>query len=214
MTSHRFPSRLNRWLAAAAAVSCMAACRAAPPDVQEAAPAAAVPPGDTAVVQGSAGASTGDTVVVQVSDTDTVITVSNESWWEPFPLDDYVQRLEHPASEMLDRRWGRDGRLYVLVRSVEASRSDPTVAFCGSGEEMHIVWLAADSTMRVVKEARVRVASCLMGRELEGESLKGAGSPWHVRFRIMGDTLATVEYDPRHPERGPRMTLVLDTLRM
>jgi hypothetical protein len=78
---------------------------------------------------------------------------------------------------------------------------------------MHIVWLAADSTMRVVKEAGVPVASCLMGREVEGESLEGTGAPWHVRFRIAGDTLGAVEYDPRHPERGLRMTMVLDTLR-
>ncbi|HEY0022281.1 MAG TPA: hypothetical protein VGB24_05205 [Longimicrobium sp.] len=228
MTSHRSPGRLNRWLAAAAAASCVAGCRAAAPDLEAASFDPRAVPGDTAVAQVSAADAAGgvavmpvsaadtpaDTAGVQGSDTDAIMIVSNRDWWRPFPLADYVKHLDPPGRKMLDRRWGPDGRLYLLVRSIEASRWDPKIAFCGSGQEMDLVWLAADSAMRVVKEARVRVASCLTGLELERESLKGMAAPWYVRFRMAGDSLGTVEYDPRHPERGLRMTTVLDTLRM
>ncbi|HEY7770996.1 hypothetical protein [Longimicrobium sp.] len=237
MNPHRSPVRLNRWLTAAAAASCVAACRTAAPDRQAAAPepgdtavvqvsaahaggdtavvpVSAVDAGDMAVVQVSAAAAPGDTAMVEGSDTDPIMIVSDQDWWQPFRLDSYLKHLDNADSKLLDRRWGPDGRLYLLVRSIEASRWDRKIGFCGSGQEMHLAWLAADSAMRVVKEARVLVASCLMGLELERESLKGTEAPWYVRFRVAGDSLGTVEYDPRHPESGLRMTTVLDTLRM
>lgn len=149
--------------------------------------------------------------MVQVSDTDTLITTSNRAWWKPAPLDEYVQGSAYTETTVLDRRWGADGRLYLLVRSATSSRGEPSGGYCGNGEEASIVWLAADSAMQVVREAAVLVESCLWSRELEGDSAQQTGEPWRLRFRIPGDSVGIVEYDRRHPERGIRMAQVRDT---
>ncbi len=152
--------------------------------------------------------------MVQVSDTDTLITESNRAGWKPGPLDSYVQDSEYEENTVLDRRWGADGRLYLLVRSVMPSRDGATRGYCAAGEETSIVWLAADSAMRVVRKAEVLVDSCLWNREVWSDSAPQTGELWRLPFRIHEDTvgtLGTLEYDRRHPEHGIRMTQVRDT---
>lgn len=152
-----------------------------------------------------------DTVVAEVSDRDGIITDSNQPWWQPGPLSDYIgdgDASDGFSRTVLDRRRGANGRQYLLVRSVSPSREDRTIAHCGSGEEVYIRWLAVNSKGQVVREASVPVESCLMGHYLEADSVPTTGEPWRLRFRMPEDTFATVEYDRRRPQRGIRLIKV------
>jgi hypothetical protein len=172
------------------ALCAVAACRDAAPDAA-AAPRAA------------------DTVRVTVRDT--LVTLARGTARSTISLGESINSAGGFASTLLDRRWGGDGRFYLLVETTGLSRPHAPHGLCGAGEEMDITWLAVDSAMQLRKRETVLVESCLQNRVPVSASAKRTGEPWSTSFHIPGDSIRTASYDRRHPERGLRVTTEPDT---
>ena len=150
---------------------------------------------------------------VRVRMADTLLTLSNGQKRITVPLTDLINSSGGYQHALLDARRGSDGYAYLLARTTGESRAGGGEGHCGAGEETDLVWTAVDSALQVVKTRAVLVASCLRSREPVGAATELAGEPWSIAFYIPGDSVTTVTYDRRAPERGIQTTTAPDSAR-
>jgi hypothetical protein len=144
---------------------------------------------------------------------DTTLTLSSGRTRTTTSLLEHVNSSADYRHTLLDAQRSGDGWIYLLVRTTGASRPHTPNGFCGAGEETDLVWAAVDPALRVAKAQAALIASCLRTRDPLGDSIELTGEPWSVTSRIPGDSLRTVSFDRRHPERGLRTVTVADTAR-
>lgn len=129
-------------------------------------------------------------------------------------LMEHVNSSGDYSHTLLDAQRSGDGWIYLLIRTTGLSRLHAPNGYCGAGEETDLVWAAVDPALRVAKAQSAPVLSCLRTRTPRDHSLEMSGEPWSIASYIPGDSLTTISFDRRHPERGLRMTTVQDTTRL
>jgi hypothetical protein len=144
---------------------------------------------------------------------DTTLTLSSGRTRTTTSLLEHVNSSGDYKHTLLDAQRSGDGWTYLLVRTTGASSPHAPNGYCGAGEETDLVWAAVDPALRVAKTQSALVASCLRTRDPLGDSIELSGEPWSVTSYIPGDSLRTVSFDRRHPERGLRTVTVADTTR-
>ena len=144
---------------------------------------------------------------------DTTLTVSSGRTRTTTSLMEHVNSSADYRHTLLDAQRSGDGWIYLLIRTTGASRPQAPSGFCGAGEETDLVWAAVDPALRVARAQSALIASCLRTRDPLGDSVELAGEPWSITSYIPGDSLRTVSFDRRRPERGLQTVTVADTAR-
>ena len=144
---------------------------------------------------------------------DTTLTMADGRTRTTTSLVEHINSSGDYRHTLLDAHRSGDGRIYLLIRTTGLSRPHAPGGHCGAGEETNLVWAAVDPALRLAKAQSALVASCLRTREPLGSSTELAGEPWSITSYIPGDSLTTVSFDRRHPERGMRVMTVPDTAR-
>jgi hypothetical protein len=144
---------------------------------------------------------------------DTTLTLSSGRTRTTTSLLEHVNSSADYRYTLLDAQRSGDGWIYLLIRTTGASSPHSPNGFCGAGEETDLVWAAVDPALRVARAQAALIASCLRTRDPLGDSTELAGEPWSITSYIPGDSLRTVSFDRRHPERGLRTVTVADTAR-
>lgn len=144
---------------------------------------------------------------------DTTLTLSSGRTRTTTSLLEHVNSSADYKHTLLDAQRSGDGWIYLLIRTTGASRPHTPTGFCGAGEETDLVWAAVDPALRVARAQAALVASCLRTRDPLGDSIELTREPWSITSYIPGDSLRTVSFDRRRPDRGLRTVTVADTAR-
>jgi hypothetical protein len=144
---------------------------------------------------------------------DTTLTLSDGRARTTASLLEHVNSSGDYRHTLLDAQRSGEGWIYLLIRTTGLSRADGGSGYCAAGEETDLVWAAVDSALRVARAQSALIASCLRTRDPLDDSIELRGEPWSITSYIPGDSLRTVSFDRRHPERGMRVTTVPDTAR-
>jgi hypothetical protein len=144
---------------------------------------------------------------------DTTLTLSDGRSRTTTSLLEHVNSSDDFRHTLLDAQRSGDGWIYLLIRTTGLSRADGGSGYCAAGEETDLVWAAVDPALRVARAQSALISSCLRTRDPLDDSIELRGEPWSITSYIPGDSLRTVSFDRRHPERGMRVTTVPDTAR-
>lgn len=144
---------------------------------------------------------------------DTTLTLSDGRARTTTSLLEHVNSSDDYRHTLLDAQRSGDGWIYLLIRTTGLSRPNAGSGYCAAGEETDLVWAAVDPALRVAKAQSALISSCLRTRDPLDNSIELRGEPWSITSYIPGDSLRTVSFDRRHPERGMRVTTVPDSAR-
>lgn len=220
--------RLTRWLATAVVATIVGACRGAAPDPPHPAAGERAPVATAAVdsaarvdtaasreVAAPVSAARVDTTVLgmRIVIADTVLTLSNGATRATTSLMEHINSSGEYEHALVDARRGGDGRFYLLILTSGLSRPHAPSGYCGAGEEWNLIWLAADSTLRVRDAQSVLTESCFVSRELDSPTRELTGQPLEIVFAdYRNKQTTTARYDRRAPERGIQVTSVPDSI--
>lgn len=144
---------------------------------------------------------------------DTTLTLSDGRSRTTTSLLEHVSSSDDYRHTLLDAQRSGDGWIYLLIRTTGLSRADAGSGYCSAGEETDLVWAAVDPALRVARAQSALISSCLRTRDPLDDSIELRGEPWSITSYIPGDSLRTVSFDRRHPDRGMRVTTVPDSAR-
>jgi hypothetical protein len=144
---------------------------------------------------------------------DTTLALSDGRARTTTSLLEYINSSGDYRHTLLDVQRSGEGWIYLLIRTTGLSRADGGSGYCAAGEETDLVWAAVDPALRVARAQSALISSCLRTRDPLDDSVELRGEPWSITSYIPGDSLRTVSFDRRHPERGMRVTTAPDTAR-